>query len=49
MLLAARPASALYASANQSIQITFLFVVALVCVSIYPIFRLSRYLARQLG
>ncbi len=48
MLLAARPASALYASAYRSIQITFFFVVILVVVSIYPIFLLSRYLARQL-
>ncbi|HEX3081809.1 MAG TPA: cache domain-containing protein, partial [Candidatus Saccharimonadia bacterium] len=49
MLLTARPAAALFATAYQSIQITFLFVVVLVIVSVYPIFRLSRYLARQLG
>ncbi len=47
MLLVARPASGLYAVAYQSIQITFLFVVALVIISIFPIFLLSRYLSRQ--
>jgi hypothetical protein len=48
MLLVARPKDALYAAANSSIQLTFLFVVALVFLSIYPIYRIARFLSDQL-
>ncbi|MDB5178427.1 MAG: hypothetical protein JWN01_370 [Patescibacteria group bacterium] len=48
MLLVARPQDALYAAANHSVQLTFLFVVVLVLLSVYPIYLISRYLSRQL-
>lgn len=48
MVLVARPAAMLYAAAYQSIQLIFLLVISLAIISIYPIFRLSRYLSRQL-
>jgi len=48
MLLVARPKDALYAAANNSIQLTFLFVVILTFVCIYPVYRISRFLSLQL-
>ncbi len=48
MLLVARPKDALYAAANNSVQLTFLFVVLLVFLSIYPVYRISRFLSNQL-
>jgi len=48
MLLVARPTDALYATANRSVQLTFLIVVGLVLISVYPIYLISRYLSRQL-
>jgi sensor histidine kinase regulating citrate/malate metabolism len=48
MLLVARPTDALFAAANRSIQLTFLFVVVLVLVSVYPVYLVSRFLSRQL-
>jgi hypothetical protein len=48
MLLAATPTNSLYDAANQSIHLTFLFVVALIIVSLYPVYRVAKFLARQL-
>lgn len=48
MLLVARPQDALYAAASDSVQLTFLLVVVLVFLSIYPVYRISRFLAGQL-
>jgi hypothetical protein len=48
MLLVAHPESELYAAASRSIQLTFLFVVALILLSIYPVYLISRFLSNQL-
>lgn len=48
MLLIAKPAADLYQSAYQSIQLIFKLVIMLAVLMIYPIFRLSRYLSRQI-
>jgi hypothetical protein len=48
MLLVARPEDTLFTSANQSIQLTFMFVIGLVLLAIYPIFLVARYLSNQL-
>jgi hypothetical protein len=48
MLLVARPEDTLYTAANQSIQFTFIFVIALVLLAIFPVFLVARYLSRQL-
>ncbi len=49
MLLIARPLDALYATANQSIEVTFLLVVLLLILSVAPVYYISRYLTRQLS
>jgi hypothetical protein len=48
MLLVARPADSLLAAGYHSIQLTFLFVVGLIVLLVYPIYLISRYLSRQL-
>jgi methyl-accepting chemotaxis protein len=48
MLLVAHPEDELYSTANRSIQLTFLFVVALIVVSVYPVYLVSRFLSGQL-
>lgn len=48
MLLVAHPQDELYAAANHSIQLTFLFVVVLVFASVYPVYLISRFLSSQL-
>jgi hypothetical protein len=48
MLLVAHPESELYDAANRSVQLTFLFVVALILLSVYPVYRISRFLSSQL-
>jgi hypothetical protein len=49
MVLVARPVDALYATANQSIELTFLLVVILLILSVVPVYYISRYLSRQLN
>jgi hypothetical protein len=48
MLLVARPTDALFAAANHSVQLTLLFVIVLIIISVYPIYLVARYLSRQL-
>lgn len=48
MVMVARPSDELYTTANRSIQLTFLFVVGLIVLSIYPVYLISRFLSRQL-
>jgi len=48
MLLVARPADILLSAATQSIQFIFIFVVMLIMVSVYPIYRVAKYLSQQI-
>jgi hypothetical protein len=48
MLLVAHPQEQIYATANRSIQLTFLFVAALILLLIYPIYLIARFLSGQL-
>lgn len=48
MLQVAHPTDALYATANQSLELTFFAAIALIVLAVYPIFRLSRFIEHQL-
>jgi hypothetical protein len=48
MLFAGKSKAALLAAAAQSTELSFAFVVVLLLVSIYPVFRISRFISRQI-
>ncbi len=48
MLSVARPLDALFATANRSVEITFLLVIGLLIVSVFPVYYIARYISRQL-
>jgi hypothetical protein len=48
MLLVARPLDALFATANSSVEFTFLLVVIMLAISVVPVYYISRYISRQL-
>jgi hypothetical protein len=48
MLQVAHPTDALYTAADSSLQLTFFASVALILLAVFPIYRLSRFIERQL-